>query len=364
MKTDRIYSTQKTYTTYSIENANFTPMFNKLNIFTQVVFVNADVKNHKYTASLSLWRRILHVENNYLYRLRTQFNADKSLIIQTINNIINYNLTNVNFNTKLTFNNETKTLTEWSKQTTFSPQDCLYVYYTYGPDILEKILFANTSFTDKSVPKDLSFTSNFTKNSSVTNNSIENSFTSNFTKNSSTTSSSINSTTIKNNTTVNWQSSGKLITYNNITNNISGWAKLSTMTYNYVHKMIADEPEAFFSKLKEKPNDDRVFKINGIYATYEQWSLFINKPKTYLDTMCYAMGYQYTHNFLYATVVNNQDFITRNKTITINNEAKTLNNWAKQINKAASYLYYLNKTHGLDYTINYINNCLTKAMEI
>ena len=300
MKTDRIYSTQKTYATYSIENANFTPMFNKLNIFTQVVFVNADVKNHKYTASLSLWRRVLHVENNYLYRLRTQFNADKSLIIQTINNIINYNLTNINFNTKLTFNNETKTLTEWSKQTTFSPQDCLYIYYTYGPDILEKILFA-----DKLGLKNLFITSNFTKNSSATSSFIKNSFTNN----------STNSTIIKNNTTVNWQSNGKLITYNNITNNISGWAKLSTMTYNYVHRMIADEPEAFFSKLKEKPNDDKVFKINGIYATYEQWSLFINKPKTYLDTMCYAMGYQYTYNFLYATVVNNQDFITRNKTI-------------------------------------------------
>lgn len=303
----------KSHVTYSIQNANFTSLYNSLSIFTQVIFDEADTINHKYTASLNLWRKVLHIENNFLYQLKNQFDANKSLITQAINNIINYNLINVNTRTKLTFNNETKTITEWSKQTVFSQYDCLYIYYIYGLKTLEKIIFANMP--------------------------------------------SIN-------VEVNWQTNGKLITYNNITNNISGWAKLVNLNNNYVYQLISTEPEAFFKKLKEKPNNNRIFKINGLYATYEQWSLFINKPKTYLDNMCYSMGYKYTYNFLYATVVNNQDFITKNKTVTVNNKSLTLYGWAKKINRSPSLLYNLNKTYGIDYVIDYINKRLIKESKI
>jgi len=329
---------------YQIQNANFTPIYNNLNIFTKVLFKEADTINHNYAASLNTWRKILHIHHDFLNRLKKQFNANDDFIIQVINNIINYNLINIDLDTKFTFSNENKTFKEWSLSRSLSKYDCLFVYYAYGPNTLYQIL--NTNQIPKCVLKQKP------KLKRIINNKI----------NDGENNSNKNNNDNKNNDNdviINWKSNGKLITYNNITNNRYGWTKLiASITHDYAMILLKNNPNNFFNKLKIKPNTINYFKINDIYATYEQWSLFINKSRTYLEDMIMSMGRQYTYNFLYTTVVDNTDFITKKKLITINNESNTLFGWARKINKSASYIYYLSINYGLDYAIKYIKKKL------
>jgi len=296
---------------YKIHNVNFTAIYNKLSVFDRVVFKEADTINHIYTASLYLWSKVLHVKNSYLYKLKTEFKVDDLFIIQTINNIINYNLIGIDINTKLSFMNETKALKKWSLSKSFPVWECLYIYYSYGPDVLQKVLFTDN---------------------------------------------------INNTYKAQWKSNGILITYNHITNNISGWVKLmSDISAANARYLLKFKPDIFFKKLGIESNNNHYFNINGICATYKQWSLFINKPRTYLEDMEYAMGRKYTYNFLYTTVVDNIDFITRNKEITINNESLTLYGWAKKLHKNRNTYYALAKNHGIDYAIKILYRQLDKC---
>ena len=349
---------------YQIQNANFTPIYNNLNIFTKVLFKEVDTINHNYAASLNTWRKILHIHHDFLNRLKKQFNADDDFIIQVINNVINYNLINIDLDTKFTFSNENKTFKEWSLSRSLSKYDCLFVYYAYGPNTLYQILNINPipKCVLKQAPKQII---NNKINNEININNIrindKNNINNNGINNKNNNEININDAGINNDndTIINWKNNGILITYNNITNNRYGWTKLITgITHNYAMVLLKNNPNKFFNKLKIKPNTVNYFKINDIYATYEQWSLFINEPRTYLEDMIMSMGQQYTYNFLYTTIVNNTDFITKKKLITINNESNTLFGWAKKINKSESYLYILNKNQGMDYVVKYIKKHL------
>ena len=73
-----------------------------------------------------------------------------------------------------------------------------------------------------------------------------------------------------------------------------------------------------------KQNNTNFITINGLCALTTNWSLFINEDKHYLSNMISSMGYEYTVNYLYELVNNNQNIIRNCKIITIKGESLTL----------------------------------------
>ena len=337
-------------TNYTIINPNFDSIYDKLTVFDQYNFSRADKSTHQYKASLHHWQNIFNTTNKFLYRMKNQYSIEE--INKVINNIINDNLININ-NIQI----EEKTLVAWAKQLHQRKYYFHYYCYQYG---LEK-----TKLHIQEMIK------NFTKNSHPAKKEKINSIKTNEIKSASNEVNNIIQidNNIKDKVTL--TAIGKLFTINNITNNIRGWAKLLNTNSQYLYILSQksnDKVIAFIKRRLKKKNDDNYIEVNGLYATYQQWSLFINQHKLFLNDMIYKMGFDYTKQYLYNTVINNQNFITSCKTITINNESCTLFSWAKKINKQATNLYQLNKTHGLDYVINYIkkhlNNNITTNNDI
>ena len=296
--------------TYTIQNSNFINIYNSLNANNKSTFRKVDIKAHEYSASLLLWQKVLKIHNNFLYILHNKLKADDAFIIKTINNIINNNLININdMEYPLVIKNDKKTLAQWNKTINLPKHHCLYLLYILGIDSVKEII---SSFYD-----------NYHNTSSLID--------------------------------INLQNTGILLTYNDITNNIYGWKKLLQRDYvTILSSMKKNTIKQLFSILHIKPQINNFFEINGIYASYENWSMFINENKNYLEDMVYSMGYNYARNHLYNKVVNNTEFITKHIEITINNQTLSIYKWAQKINKSTSYLYNLRSRYGIEYVINYI----------
>ena len=300
---------------YQIQNSKFTTIYNSLSIFDKVVFHKANTTTHEYSGTLNLWQKVLKLKNNILYRLYNEFGIDNSIMINTINNIINHNLTNIKAtNYFLTINDDKKSLKQWNETLSLPQGHCLYMLYMFGESTLKKIIISLYNAQPSNIKP-------------------------------------VNTEKI----TINFCETGTLLTYRNITNNLSGWQKILNHNLYYIKTMLANNQlEYLFHDMLIKPRISNIFEINGIYASYENWSLFINKHKSYLEDMIHSMGYNYTRNYLYNTIVNNTDFITQHTEITIDNQSLSIYQWSKKIKKSASYLYNLRTKYGIEYVIKYI----------
>lgn len=312
--------------------------------------VQYDLSTSVSSTYCSAWTRLLNIEKNYLYLLEKKLPFPEYLHTQQkiINNIINEGLLDIK-NVIIKINNVELTLSAWEKHCKVKDLYFCHYCYVYGIEMTKKFI--------------MNFLPESSSNTSVKT-SMQKVFTQKVSMPTIPRSKApaqkvpTQEVSLNNNYVINLIPMGKLITINDITNNISGWNKLTGI---YIPCIDVNQ---YIEKIKQFLSiklDNDYFEINNLYANYQQWSLFINKDKNYLERMIAKMGYNYTKQYLYNLIVNNESFITYSKNIIINNESHTILGWAKKINKSANYMYKLNKRYGMDYVINYINRSISKS---
>ena len=171
---------------------------------------------------------------------------------------------------------------------------------------------------------------------------------------------------------VNLQSCAKTLIINNISNSYSNWANISgaCLAYlyqqdeqaavQYVHKALTNKAIILKRNLVKE-----VFTVNDICATWNDWSVFIGKPRLYFEQLVHTMGEKYAYQHLQTLLSVNTSF-SKNQSvcITIDGTTHSLYYWSRIINCNTSLLYNMKQRRGLDTVMNYIRNQLNSQKDL
>lgn len=258
------------------------------------------------TYSVKTWAIKLQVPVYCLAQFEKKYDQEKCNTI--LKNIIDNHLFDLEHK-KITVNNISMTLFDWSKQLYLSKYHLFFHAYEYGIVYVQQYI------------------------ENILNNNID------------------------------FKNLGNIIVVNNIRNNCKNWSILAGKNIGYMSLLISSvgEQQAIntLAKILAIPSStsEEILEINNIKRTYNEWAVFCNKPIHYIHDIINKYGITYAKQFI-CNLLNTDKFLNKSMLLTINNHTYSLYKWAQIINVIPAILYNIRSLRGLDAVIRYIKDKL------